>query len=734
MWKTTPLAASVAGNKAIALRTMNTLFGLLLIVCLSPYQLSAQRNLTLYNLNAVPQSLSLNPGRLPLSNGYVGIPVVGSIYGSYSNSSFTFGDLMLGGDEDFFDNSFDDFLGTLDGENRLITDINNSWLDFGFRVKQNFISFSIGEHVTFQADYPRSIFELFDDVANENLSVGETRSYALGTLGFNGSHYRSYGIGFARAITPKLSGGIKLKFLTGLSNVSSFNYNLTFVNDFDNEFLGVSGRLDIFSAGLQMLSDDPANYLRGNGNNGFAVDFGGVYNLNDQIELFFSALNIGRIHWKNDLTHNAFVANNVNLSTDNIDEFEEELMEFIDSLQTPAMTPAGTYKTGLPALVYLGGNYYFQPNTSVGAMLNPRFFEGNIDLAFMLSLQHRFGRWFQLLVNYSAYNKNAFNLGVGSALNLGPLQIYLATDNITPVFNIDNAKNIQFNAGINLSFGRKTRAEQLAEMRGENLDSLAVPQEDIVLNDQPQEQPMQKEEPVRQSKKERKQVEPTTNQPTPSTPAPEPVSTELKPYVTLLGTARHVNSGEKLAGVMVDVYRIKPDGSEEIAMFKGFLNGDIQLSLKRGETYRVVVKKGGFADRSEQIMPVDMEGMNQLEKDFVLQTGTTQSATIDQKQETESEPQATSDKEQVASSEERSASDQPQETSRQEPATFKPGNFRVLVDATLQREPSESSKVLIRFSPGEQVRVLERVNDTWFKAKYLGVEGYVRAAVVERID
>ena len=85
--------------------------------------------------------------------------------------------------------------------------------------------------------------------------------------------------------------------------------------------------------------------------------------------------------------------------------------------------------------------------------------------------------------------------------------------------------------------------------------------------------------------------------------------------------------------------------------------------------------------------------------------------------------------------------DNEQETSRQQPAardqlpaTFKPGNFRVLVNATLQREPSESSKVLIRFSPGEQLRVLERVNDSWFKAKYFGVEGFVRAAVVERVN
>jgi len=701
MWKTTHTTALAVHGKAIALRTMNTLFWqsfIILLLLLTLKDANAQRNLTLYNLNAVPQSMSLNPGRLPLSNVYVGIPAVGNIYGSYSNSSFTFGDLM-GGDDGFFDNNFEDFLGILDNENRLITDINNSWVDFGFRVKENFFSFSVGEHVTFQADYPRSVFELFNDISNENISIGETQTYALGALGFNGSHYRSYSFGYARAITPKLSGGIKLKFLSGLGNVSSFNYNLTFVNDFDNEFLGINGRMDIFSSGLQMLADDPGGYITGNGNNGFAVDFGGVYNLSDQVELYFSALNIGRIHWKNDLTQNSFIANNVNLSADNIDDFEEEVSEFIDELQMPAATPMGSYKTGLPALVYLGGNYYFQPNTSVGAMLNPRFFEGNIDLAFMLSLQHRFGKWFQLLVNYSAYNKNAFNLGVGGALNLGPLQFYLASDNITPIFNLDNARNVQFNAGVNLSFGRKTRAEQLAELRGENVDSLAVPREDIAVNEQPQEQSTQQEEPVRQAAA--------------PTPPPEPASTEMKPYVTLAGTARHVNSGDKLAGVMVDVYRVKPDGSEEIAMFKSFLNGDIRVPLKRGETYRVVVKKGGFAERSELIMPADMEGKNQLEIDFVLQAGTTELATSEQQQETISEPQVARD---------------------QQPANFKPGNFRVLAEATLQREPAAGSKVLIRFSPGEQLRVLERVNDSWFKAKYLGVEGFVRAAVVERVN
>lgn len=727
MWKTTqPTAAAVwIGNlsdyqRNIFVKKLN-LSILFLLLCMGI--LSAQRNLTLYNLNAVPQSMSLNPGRMPLSNVYVGIPALGSINGSFSNSSFTFGDLMLGDDEDFFENDFEDFLGILDDENRLIVDVNVNWLDFGFRVKNNFFSLQAGDYVTFQSDYPKPLFELFDDIANEEIQ--ETKTYLLDQLGFNGTHFRSYGIGYTRVITPQLSMGIRAKYLSGMANVSTFNQNLRFVNDLDNQYFDIEGSLSIYSSGLQTLEDDPGAYIRGTGNRGFAIDFGANFQVNDQIEVYGSVVNLGRIRWKNDLTENTIVAGNVQFPNDDIDEFEEELSNFLDSLQMPPSLPLASYTTRLPAVAYFGGSYHFLPNTSASILFNPRFFEGNTDWAFSLGLQHRVNKFLQAVVNYSTYNKSAFNLGAGFALNAGPLQLYFASDNILPIFNIDNAKNAHFNTGLNLTFGRMTRTEQLETWKKEAPDlvlkSKMEPLSEIEATEteenvsEPEEKVVAEAETETAPKPEQSKKKQAAEKPAETTPEPE----VLKPYLTFSGAARSNANESPLAGVTIELYKIQADGSEELALITSFLDGHIKATLQRSLDYRMVVKKPGFADQQIRIASGEMAGKNTLEKDVVLPV-----VLLDE-QPKPATPAPSKPKEESRPS---------QQTEQAE--VIKPESimFKVLIITDLRVDASDSARSLFRLQKGNRVQLLEKVNDTWWKVQYVARVGYVKTSALEEVE
>ncbi|MBK7873486.1 MAG: hypothetical protein IPJ74_23885 [Saprospiraceae bacterium] len=720
MWKTTqPTASAVKVGNAVYCH--NRLFGLrnfiLLFFLIAISSLQAQRNLTLYNLSAVPQSFSLNPGRMPLSNVYVSLPVIGNINANYSNSGFNFGDLMLGGDDDenFFDSDFTDFLGILDDENRLNLDINLSWLEFGFRVKKNFFSFQAGDYVQFQTDYPRDLFSLLNDVSQDTTNFQEERIYDFAGLGMHGTHFRSYGLGYTRVITPQLSAGVRFKILSGMANVSTLNQDLRLVNDLDNDYLAIEGRFDVFSSGLQTLSDDPATYLRGSGNHGFALDLGANYQVNDQIEVFASVMNLGRIHWKNDLTYNAIVNGSVQFPTDDIDEFEEELEEFLDSLQMPTNFPLGAYATRLPAMAYFGGNYFFRPNTSVGVLFNPRFYEGNTDWAFSLGLQHRVGKFLQAAINYSTYNKSAFNLGAGLALNAGPLQIYFASDNFLPIFNLEKAKNAQFNAGINLAFGRMTREEQLALWQDSTGVAEDFPMEKpIVVEDaEPSEKTVK---PEKQSKTKQAKVEETAKPVAETAPAAE----ELKPYLSFIGAARNAENGAALPGITIEVYRSLPGGGEELALINSFLDGNIKVTLQRSKDYRIIVKKPGFADREIRVNAADMAGENELRKDVVL--------SIDASQEQAEKPK------EVISTPEPTPPIRPENPVKPEHPETKVKTYKVLDISSLQLEPNASARSLFRLQKGNRVQVLEKTNATWWKVQYIARIGYVRANMLEKVE
>jgi|GEM_PF-2125350 len=444
-------------------------FALIAFLLLVPlHALVAQRNLSLYNLNAAPQSYSLNPGRLPMSNGYLSIPALGNLNASFSNSGFNYSALFPAADStgqensiNFFDNGFQAFLSEIEAENRLLADINAGWLDFGFRAGRNFFSLSANENISLQLDYPKAFFDMLNEVdLGDTLSAGAL--YDLSSLGLNILHYRSYALGFTRQISSRFSAGARIKMLDGIGTIFSENSGLQFINDPQNTALEINGGLNIFSSGLSTLINNGSTYLNRRSNTGLAFDIGASFTT-EKLDLSASILNIGSITWKNDIAYDGISSSKFKFPTDDIDAFEAEFNRFTDSISLQRDSQAVTsFKTTLPALAYFSANYYVTPQTSVNFLLNPRYYNQDVDLAFSVGVQTRIKKILQLGVNYASFNKNIFNIGASASLNLGPLQIFAATDNLPAILNWQNASNVHLNAGLSLAFNGRSRNEQLA--------------------------------------------------------------------------------------------------------------------------------------------------------------------------------------------------------------------------------------------------------------------------------
>lgn len=631
-----------------ALKGVKQVMVMLLLAGLS-LPLAAQRNLALYNLQGVPQSYQLNPGRMPLSNGFLALPAVGNINLNYSNNGFDFASLKplfeeetMEGEENGPD--FEDFLSALSADNRMVVDVQAHWFDFGLRVKQNFFGISVSEQAFAQVDFPKTLFDLFNDI---DLESPVSQSYDLSGLHMNASHYRTYAFSFTRQINPRLSAGVRFKLLTGFLNAATENTGLAFINNTQNAYLGIQNSFSFLSSGYSTLENSSSDYLKGRGNGGFAFDAGVQYQLLDNLDVFASVVNVGSINWKNDLTFESIVGSNYMFPTDDFDAFQAEVEDLLDSLTTPEVIGLAAYRTKLPTNGYLGANYYFTPQTSVGVLFNPRIYNGAMDLAFSLGVQTRVKRLLQLGVNYSIYNRNAFNLGAGLGLNLGPLQIFLASDNILSAVSFQNAKNAHANLGLSLAFGRRTREEQLALWNGEDSgeetdegdDELASLWKNLEENAEtgpaasPQEketerppkatkQPKEKTAPSVKTVPQEEAVEPAAapSQPTlrPSAAVP---ATGLKRYFTLMGTAQSAGSGAQITSIQVDAFVQMPGGTEQLASTNSFFNGSIQVLLEREKTYRIVVRKPQYTSQELTITPSDMEGKNSMERVFVLPSG-----------------------------------------------------------------------------------------------------------------
>jgi hypothetical protein len=600
---------------------MKTAFPMLLLVIsalLSPLSVEAQHHLSTYNLQSVPQAFRLQPGRMPQADFYITALPTGFTSLNLRKRGFELSALetlledpvgMDGEEGSFFDLDFSPVIAGLSPENDLQMDFQTHWLSLGFRASRNFFHLEANEHINASIRMPRALFELFNDLDFDN-PLNNSGSYNLGSLGAELNHFRSYGLGYTRQINPSLSVGFKVSLLQGIGSIFTENNQFSIVNNTDSLSLRISGNIGVSTSGFS----DQTNYFNPKGNRGVALDFGLNYLPSEKLELSASLLNIGQIRWSRDLSFEGIYAADYQFPTDDPDAFESEFGRFLDSLSSEAGASPTPYLTRLPAMGYLNANYYFGKQTALNLTLNPRFHNNQVDLAYALGLHTRIRKILQLSLNYAIIQGNRLEagmLGAGLSLNLGPLQFFAATNDILAARKVPEVDNFQVQAGISLSFGRRTRTEQLALFNPAFAESTPLTQ---------QQEPERSAEALAPPKKPVKSAQMSKpskpNSVAETTDAPLPAAA-LNQYCTFRASATDKVTNAAVTSIQVMIYAL--DGQQEQLVFtRYFYSGNVEVPLERNRDYRILFRNNAYQEQSIRLSKTDIQQTNDIVRNIQL--------------------------------------------------------------------------------------------------------------------
>ncbi len=472
-------------------------------------------NNTSYFLSNLPQRYRLNPAYQPEYKVFVGLPGLSGISLNYLNSSFTAED-MLHKKNDSVYMDINRFYKSLHKRNFLYFNNENSILSVGVKAKQWYGTLDITQRNDFLFRYNK---DLFTFLKYGNL---EHSSLDFGKLGMNVNSYLEVALGLSRQMDEKLTVGARLKFLMGVANLHMTDSDLDIVTEEDgtmrlhsrqNIRIAAPVRIRNERSGLPFEVNQPIEWddidFNTNGlnvsdilnarNPGFAIDLGGEYKFDDRLKFFASLTDLGFIRWGNkDFNYNFYqdadfvwdgadISHSVNdklgdhISVDSA--FQKITNDLKDNFRLKSK--GNSYMTMLSPKLYLGATYQLNRMFDVGGLFRASLVNGMFLPSLTASVNGRFIRNVSASVSYSITRGSYVNVGAGITAKLGPLQLYVQTDNLLAC-NYTNTQSANGRFGINFLFGHKDHKKKDKKKKEQPLEELVAPivvQKDSVLRD-----------------------------------------------------------------------------------------------------------------------------------------------------------------------------------------------------------------------------------------------------------
>lgn len=393
----------------------------------------------------------------------ISLPVGMQSFG-FLNSGFTIESLFTTGNDDSLYFSPDTFLAGMKDLNYLDLSTQNEFLGLGVNLGKNYVSFSaIGRSFSSFA-YTKDFMDLlFNGNGGDNLG----RRISMDGLGLTMNAYMEYGFGYKREINDKLTVGGRVKFLSGIMNVTTAESKLGIQTDEEDFSITIDGALDLRTSGVvPMLSDSIESggigpKILGFKNSGTAFDFGATFKLTDKLSFNASLLDLGSINWKDEVYNYkredvSYTFSGIDLNRaikDSTYNFEEEMRDTLSKILI-AEKNSVAYRQVLPARFILGGQFEITKKLAVNTTLFSDFSNGHYRPAFVLGGTFGLKNWLKLSANYMAVSGNGGNIGMGVYLRGAGMQFFLNTDNILGAFNYTKAKTFHVAMGIGIAIGK----------------------------------------------------------------------------------------------------------------------------------------------------------------------------------------------------------------------------------------------------------------------------------------
>jgi hypothetical protein len=417
------------------------------------------QGLTMYNMDMVPQASRTNPGLMPKANFHLGLPALSCLDVSLVNNGFVFSDVI-----NFASLTPDKMLSKLQPDNYISLGLNIDLFSLGFKVKdKNYFSFNSTEKVAFNFDYSKD-FMTFVTKGTVPF-IGETMS--MRGMGFRFTHYREYAVGYTRQWTDKLTAGVKVKLLQGMSNFNSEEMNIGLNTSADDFTLKATSTIGFRTSGLGFVTDpsSPFNagkYLSNFENIGAAFDLGANYKFSKKLSASIAATDVGAIQWKTDATR--YYNNKAEFTWSGLDiikylgdtnnaAYTKNLTDSLTNIFGLKKKENYTYSTSIIGNIYVGGKCDFNRYFNLGLLFHGQLFAGNLYPSYTAIGGINLGSMVQASVSYSVVNRSYNNVGAALALNLGPVQIYAAGDNVLGFSQLDYAKTLNVRVGVNIMTG-----------------------------------------------------------------------------------------------------------------------------------------------------------------------------------------------------------------------------------------------------------------------------------------
>ncbi len=421
-------------------------------------------------LHAMPEvwhSTSINPAFFPEDKTFViGLPGIG--LDAAHSGSVSFNDIFIkeGGRNRI---SFSAALDKLDPINTVTFDQRIETVSLGLRLPGKiWLQAGHANRLSGLVVYPKALPSLIWD--GNAQYIGQTVEIGLQT---DISNWNEWSVGLAKKL-GKLQLGFRAKLLTGTGALLTDNnrqtarvttsddiYQLTLETNYAFFASSFISAFDTSGFGYVIRQGD-LNGKAFSSNTGYGFDLGAQYQVNDRLALDISLLDIGgKITWKENANYFAsqgqYQYDGITLpgadiinGADSLD-FSTKLDTLNDIFQF--QKTAQEFETALPFRGYLGGRFDLTKRWTVGLSV---FFQKRDEeaptAAVGASARWKVRNWLSLGAMYSVNARSAANLGFQVGLKPGPVQVYLASDNIIQAFSVRSQPTANLRAGLALVF------------------------------------------------------------------------------------------------------------------------------------------------------------------------------------------------------------------------------------------------------------------------------------------
>ena len=428
----------------------------------------SQNKQILYDFTGVPQSLMLNPGSDVNYKFYIGIPFLSGFSTHAGVSGFSASDLFLKDGVNFND-KFESFLSSI--KNTDFGSINQQLelVSGGFAIgkekKRGYLSFGMYQELDFFAFFPKDIIAL-SVYGNE---IG--KKFNFSDLNFKGDLSSVFHIGFHKRIADDLIVGARFKVYSSIININSTQNNGYLLTDPSTYKQTLYSKIAINTSGAANYNDDnfATNFADNltkkmffGGNLGFGVDLGLTYNLEDNIQLTASVVDLGAIKHTKEIKNYNYVG--FYSFSNPIDIVGQELPEKEYSYNS--------YTTWHPLKFNSSIRYSFDEKiysknnessyidsysknvfeSSVGAQLFMMSTSKSPIIALTGFYEKKFSDTFNVKITYTMDSCSYTNLGLGRSSQLGPVNFYILGDNLIGYTNFNKMNSMSLQFGLNLLF------------------------------------------------------------------------------------------------------------------------------------------------------------------------------------------------------------------------------------------------------------------------------------------